>query len=51
MEERVIVVKKPQIKICGLARVEDAKALNEAQADYAGFVFWEKSKRNVSIKE
>ena len=26
MEERVIVVKKPQIKICGLTRVEDAKA-------------------------
>ena len=51
MEERVIVVKKPQIKICGLTRVEDAKALNEAQADYAGFVFYEKSKRNVSIKE
>lgn len=44
-------MREPKIKICGLTRIEDAKALNEAQADYAGFVFYEKSKRNVSVKD
>lgn len=38
----------PKIKICGLSRIEDIEAVNEAGADYAGFVFFEKSKRNVS---
>lgn len=41
----------PQIKICGLSRPEDIMAVNEARADYAGFVFFEKSKRNVSLKK
>lgn len=40
-----------KIKICGLTTIEDAKALNEAQADYAGFVFYEKSKRNVRVED
>lgn len=31
--------------------MEDAKFLNEAKADYAGFVFYEKSKRNVTFAE
>lgn len=39
----------PRIKICGLMRAEEASWLNEAQAMYAGFVFWEKSRRNVSF--
>lgn len=38
----------PKIKICGLSRPEDIGAVNEAKADYAGFVFFEKSKRNIS---
>ena len=38
-----------KIKICGLRRIEDCKYINEAKPDYAGFVFWEKSKRNVSF--
>lgn len=38
----------PKIKICGLSRPEDIEAVNEAEADYAGFVFFEKSKRNIS---
>lgn len=38
-----------KIKICGLKRIEDAKYVNEAKADYAGFVFWDKSSRNVSF--
>lgn len=37
-------------KICGLTRPEEAGYLNEAQADYAGFVFYEKSKRNLTIE-
>ena len=37
-----------KIKICGLFRREDEQAVNAAMPDYAGFVFYEKSKRNVS---
>ncbi len=39
----------PQIKICGITKAKEASSLNEICADYAGFVFWEKSKRNVSF--
>lgn len=39
-----------QVKICGLKRPEDVLAVNEAKADYAGFVFFEKSKRNISFE-
>ncbi len=42
-------MKTPQIKICGLTRLEEADFLNQEQADYAGFVLFEKSKRNVSF--
>lgn len=41
----------PQVKICGLTRIEEAAYLNEAAADYAGFVFYPKSKRNLSIPQ
>jgi len=37
-----------KIKICGLFRQEDARAVNAAMPDYAGFVFHAKSRRNVS---
>ncbi len=37
-----------QVKICGLRRPEDVLAVNEAKADFAGFVFYEKSKRCIS---
>ena len=41
-----------KIKICGLFREEDIEAVNEAGADYAGFVIgFEKSHRNLSVKE
>ena len=36
-----------KIKICGLKRLEDIIAVNRHGADYAGFVFFEKSKRYV----
>jgi phosphoribosylanthranilate isomerase len=37
-----------KIKICGLFREQDAAALNRALPDYAGFVFYEKSRRFVT---
>ena len=40
-----------KVKICGLSRLEDIEAVNAYGADYAGFVFFEKSKRNVSYKK
>lgn len=42
---------KPKIKICGLTKLEEANMLNEVNADYGGFVFFEKSKRNVSLQQ
>lgn len=38
-----------QVKICGLTKTEEAAYLNDVGADYAGFVFYPKSKRNVSF--
>lgn len=39
-----------RIKICGLKRMEDIKAVNEYQPDYIGFVF-AKSKRQITIQQ
>lgn len=41
----------PQIKICGITQVGEASYLNEVHAEYAGFVFWQNSKRNVSFAQ
>lgn len=41
----------PKVKICGLSRPEDIESVNDADADYAGFVFYKKSKRNVSFRD
>lgn len=41
----------PQIKICGLTKSAEASYLNEIHAEYAGFILWEKSKRNVSFAQ
>ncbi|WP_283610696.1 phosphoribosylanthranilate isomerase [Faecalispora anaeroviscerum] len=40
-----------KIKICGLYRPCDAEFVNEAKPDYAGFVFFEKSHRNVTARQ
>lgn len=40
-----------QIKICGLFRPVDADYVNEAMPDYAGLVFWEKSRRRVNREQ
>lgn len=39
------------IKFCGLSRVEDVAAAAAAGARYVGFVFFEKSPRNVSLAQ
>ena len=39
-----------RVKICGLTRAEDVAAVAAAGAAYAGFVFFPKSPRNVSIE-
>lgn len=38
-----------QIKLCGLTRIEDIETANLLQPDYVGFVFYQKSKRNISV--
>ncbi len=38
------------VKICGLSTEEALEAAIEADADYAGFVFFERSPRHVSLK-
>lgn len=37
-----------KIKLCGLSRQCDIEWANELKPDYIGFIFWSKSKRNVS---
>lgn len=39
-----------KIKICGLKRLKDIEYANSIHPDYVGFVFWDKSKRNVSFE-
>ena len=38
-----------KIKLCGLSRTEDIEAVNQLLPDFMGFVFYEKSVRNVSL--
>lgn len=44
-------IQRPKVKICGLTQKEEAAYLNEAGVDYAGFVFYPKSKRHVTIEK
>ncbi|MFY0681086.1 MAG: phosphoribosylanthranilate isomerase [Thalassovita sp.] len=40
-----------KVKICGLTKPSDVEVVAEAGAAYAGFVFFEKSPRNVSVAQ
>ncbi len=40
-----------KIKICGLVRLCDADYVNLAMPDYAGFVFYDKSRRFVALEQ
>ena len=40
-----------KIKMCGLTRLEDVEVVNELKPEYVGFVFWGKSKRNVTREQ
>ena len=40
-----------KIKICGLTRFQDADAVNQYRPDYAGFVFYPKSSRFVTVEQ
>lgn len=42
---------RPEVKICGLKKPADAQYVNDAGTDYAGFVFYEKSRRNLSRQQ
>ncbi len=40
-----------KIKLCGLSRKEDIEAANKLNPDFIGFVFYEKSSRNVTKEQ
>lgn len=40
-----------KIKICGLTTKEDIQSVNQGKITYAGFVFFEKSKRNLTYAQ
>lgn len=45
------MTRNTRVKICGLTRPQDVSAAVEAGAAYVGFVFFEKSPRNVSVEQ
>ena len=49
--ETVPAPQRVEVKFCGLCCLGDVAAFNELLPEYAGFVFWPKSKRNVSADQ
>jgi phosphoribosylanthranilate isomerase len=44
-------VKRTRVKICGIAREQDARAAAAAGADAIGFVFWPDSPRRIEARD
>ena len=40
-----------KVKICGIKTKDDLTAVSEAKADWVGFVFFEKSPRNLTLEQ
>lgn len=40
-----------EIKLCGLTRDQDIEIANKLKPEYIGFVFWDRSSRNVSAMQ
>ena len=42
-------MKNIKLKICGMKETENIKEISALNPDYLGFIFWEKSKRNITL--
>ena len=42
-------MKNIKLKICGMKETENITEISALQPDYLGFIFWEKSKRNMTL--
>jgi phosphoribosylanthranilate isomerase len=42
-------MKNIKLKICGMKETENIKEISAINPDYLGFIFWEKSKRNMTL--
>ena len=42
-------MKNVKLKICGMKEIENITEISALQPDYLGFIFWEKSKRNMTL--
>ncbi len=42
-------MKNIKLKICGMKETENIKEISALNPDYFGFIFWEKSKRNMTL--
>lgn len=52
MSERKHMTARTRIKICGLTRLEDIQAVNQAKPDFCGFIVeFPKSRRNVTVDQ
>lgn len=51
MSDPVNAYQRTRIKVCGISRIEDARACVAAGVDALGFVFYEKSPRSVTLAQ